>query len=29
MKTFLLVRHCEAEGQEAKASLTEQAIQQA
>ncbi|MCP1447967.1 histidine phosphatase family protein [Priestia megaterium] len=29
MKTFLLVRHCEAEGQEAKASLTEQGIQQA
>ncbi|WP_393958958.1 histidine phosphatase family protein [Priestia megaterium] len=29
MKTFLLVRHCEAEGQEAKASLTGQGIQQA
>ncbi|TCN16263.1 2,3-bisphosphoglycerate-dependent phosphoglycerate mutase [Bacillus sp. BK006] len=29
MKTLLLVRHCEAEGQEAKASLTEQGIQQA
>ncbi|MBU8685776.1 phosphoglycerate mutase family protein [Priestia megaterium] len=29
MKTFLLVRHCEAEGQEAKASLTEQGMQQA
>lgn len=29
MKTFLLVRHCEAEGQEVKASLTEQGIQQA